>query len=97
MGLFEISDVANLTQHSWQAGMHPVPKEGRACIQCRRRGGLVEIFFCLLYNTLTLLIFCYLLQVGVRQVPKEGGLFEIIFYPFAEANGTLEVRVGFRV
>ena len=35
-----------------------------------------------------------LMQVGVRQVAREGGLFEIIFYPFKEANGTLEVRVG---
>jgi hypothetical protein len=35
-----------------------------------------------------------LMQVGVRQVAREGGLFEIIFYPFREANGTLEVQVG---
>ena len=34
-----------------------------------------------------------LMQVGVRQVAKEKGLFEIIFYPFKEANGTLEVRI----
>ena len=35
-----------------------------------------------------------LAQVGVRQVAREGGLFEIIFYPFQAANGTLEVSLN---
>lgn len=34
------------------------------------------------------------MPVGVRQVAREKGLFEIIFYPFEEANGTLELQVG---
>ncbi len=34
------------------------------------------------------------MPVRVRQVAREKGLFEIIFYPFEEANGTLELQVG---
>ena len=72
--------------------MHPVPKEGRAFfIDFRDLPPLT--YYSLDFTS----FFATLLQVGVRQVPKEGGLFEIIFYPFVEANGTLEVRVGFRV
>jgi hypothetical protein len=34
------------------------------------------------------------MPVGVRQVGRKKGLFEIIFYPFEEANDTLELQVG---